>query len=658
MTNELISHLIHTFQQHPMLALLFIFLISFTESLVVIGLLVAGAIIMSMFGALIAINALDFWPTVFAAILGAVLGDSLSYWIGFKYQRKFYSLWPLSRHPKIIERANQFFNQHGAKSIFFGRFIGPIRPIVPALAGMAKMPPKTFLMANVSSAFLWAPLYLLPGILFGLSLEVASEFTRKFIFLIIILLTVIFILLWLVKYIYQLLKPFHEKFITKLLGWGRKHPLLGEIPASVFDNTHSEVRGLSMLAFIIIVISLLISISINYIDRSYNLSSLNVFLYHNLNTLHSPPFNAFMLWFNYLSQSTFIYSLLFSISILLLWKKDYLALWHFLAAIFLPYIILTLIALLKGSSTQFYLDENNLSIHPIIIISIYGFITFLFATHYASVKKRYIYYISATVVAITLFSQVYFHKYTFIQIMYSIAIGSIWFSILGIAYRRHRYYIRTKKTSLVVLMPFLLLLSIPSIQTYQHENSVKNQNIYFIMSENGWLESGWQTLPLSRTGIFNNHNTLLNLQWSGSQKNIEAKLEKLGFEKQKNSLPSVSNIFVEKSAIASMPIFPHIHNGEYESLRFTRNNNNESMSVIRLWPSNYQLSNNKALKPLWFGSITIMNKKNTLGLSYLFTKYENANLIKKFNTDLLTPENAAVKNLIGNYNDKRLFLIK
>jgi undecaprenyl-diphosphatase len=60
-----------------------------------------------------------------------------------------------------------------------GRFFGPIRAIIPFIAGMLDMSPKQFLAVNIASALLWAPAYLIPGMLFGNSLQETTEMTQK-----------------------------------------------------------------------------------------------------------------------------------------------------------------------------------------------------------------------------------------------------------------------------------------------------------------------------------------------------------------------------------------------------------------------------------------------------------------------------------------------
>ncbi|MDH5394977.1 MAG: phosphoesterase PA-phosphatase, partial [Gammaproteobacteria bacterium] len=71
MSNEFITSILLAVQQHPYIALIFVYLIAFSESLIVIGLIVPGAILMVLFGALIATGALDFWLTIALAALGA-----------------------------------------------------------------------------------------------------------------------------------------------------------------------------------------------------------------------------------------------------------------------------------------------------------------------------------------------------------------------------------------------------------------------------------------------------------------------------------------------------------------------------------------------------------------------------------------------------------
>ncbi|MCW8921790.1 MAG: DedA family protein, partial [Sedimenticola sp.] len=164
---------------HPGWSYSVIFLTAMAESLAFVGLIVPGVAIMFGIGALIAGGAIAFWPTMGWAVAGAVAGDGLSFWLGRHYQQRLTSIWPFNRHPKSLQRGTEFFEKYGGKSVALGRFFGPIRAVIPLIAGMMGMSPLRFVVANVLSALAWAPLYLLPGIVFGASLELASEVAMR-----------------------------------------------------------------------------------------------------------------------------------------------------------------------------------------------------------------------------------------------------------------------------------------------------------------------------------------------------------------------------------------------------------------------------------------------------------------------------------------------
>jgi undecaprenyl-diphosphatase len=141
------------------------FVVAFGESFAFLSLLFPGTAIMLAAGALIPTGAVPVVPLLFGGITGAALGDGVSYWIGLRFGHVVPRLWPFSTRPELLEHGHVFFHRHGGKSIFIGRFFGPVRAVIPLIAGMMEMEPRRFWIANIASALLWAPLLLLPGLL-------------------------------------------------------------------------------------------------------------------------------------------------------------------------------------------------------------------------------------------------------------------------------------------------------------------------------------------------------------------------------------------------------------------------------------------------------------------------------------------------------------
>jgi len=144
-----------------------VFLVALAESLAIVGVLVPGVVILFGAGALIGSGVLDFWSMCAWAVAGAIVGDGLSYQLGrhFDYLTERFKWFRL--HPDHLQKGHEFFVKWGDVSVALGRFFGPIRAIVPLVAGLMDMPAGRFYLANVLSAIAWAPAYLLPGMLLG-----------------------------------------------------------------------------------------------------------------------------------------------------------------------------------------------------------------------------------------------------------------------------------------------------------------------------------------------------------------------------------------------------------------------------------------------------------------------------------------------------------
>jgi membrane protein DedA with SNARE-associated domain len=97
------------------------------------------------------------WVIVLAAA-GAIVGDNAGYWIGRKGGRALLRRIPYLRDyfERILPPAERFFEKHGAKAVFFGRFISILRVTAAWLAGISHMPWWRFLFWNAIGGIIWA----------------------------------------------------------------------------------------------------------------------------------------------------------------------------------------------------------------------------------------------------------------------------------------------------------------------------------------------------------------------------------------------------------------------------------------------------------------------------------------------------------------------
>ncbi len=184
-----------------------VFVIAIMETTLGLGLFVPGSSFILVAGAFSAKGYFKIYPLIILAILGAIIGDNINYFLGKRYGREWTKngIWFLKK--KHFVKAEKFFQKHGGKSVFLGRFIPTIKEIVPFVAGTLKMKKNTFFFWNVLGAIGWGLEWSLAGYFFGQSLEI----TKLWLVRISIVLGVIFT----IHLIYLFYKLFLKEIIKK-----------------------------------------------------------------------------------------------------------------------------------------------------------------------------------------------------------------------------------------------------------------------------------------------------------------------------------------------------------------------------------------------------------------------------------------------------------
>jgi undecaprenyl-diphosphatase len=140
-----------------------LFLSAFIECLAVAGLIIPGTVLLFAVSVLAGNGVLSLSETLFLAFAGGLLGDIVSYALGRRYQDGIRRLPILRRHSHWLERAEDHLQRYGMISLLVGRFIGPLRPMLPMIAGMLNMPLFRFLLVSLFASAGWAMAYTLPG---------------------------------------------------------------------------------------------------------------------------------------------------------------------------------------------------------------------------------------------------------------------------------------------------------------------------------------------------------------------------------------------------------------------------------------------------------------------------------------------------------------
>ncbi|GGU30157.1 DedA family protein [Streptomyces lavendofoliae] len=187
------DYLIETF------GLIGVLVIVFAESGLLIGFFLPGDSLLFTTGLLVTTGVLDtpLWLVCTLVVLSAIIGDQVGYLFGRKVGPALFRR-PDSRlfKQENVEKAHEFFEKHGPKSLILARFVPIVRTFTPIIAGVSRMNYRSFITFNVIGGLLWGAGVTLLGASLG-----KIDFVHKNIEAILILIVLISVVPIVIEYL-------------------------------------------------------------------------------------------------------------------------------------------------------------------------------------------------------------------------------------------------------------------------------------------------------------------------------------------------------------------------------------------------------------------------------------------------------------------------
>ncbi len=607
------------------------FAASLLESLAVVGTFIPGSTVVFAGGVLIGLRVIDPALVLGAAVIGAIVGDAISYTLGRSYREQIPALWPLNRYPELLDRGRQYFGRHGGKSVFLGRFLSPVRAIVPVVAGMSAMPAARFYFMNVLSAFAWAGAHLIPGALFGASLQLAGAVSSR----LVILLVTLVIALWLMSRLVRLALGYGWPRVISLRDRIVVHARsrsgrLARIVLSLFDPTRPESSALLVAAILLIGgLWLFFGILEDVVSKD-PLVAFDLAVYGVLQGVRTGWVDQIMVAVTEIGGAAGTVSVVIAVSAWLLVKRAYKTFGYWLATIgFSEILVLTLkYTLGRVRPNELYTGVEQFSFpsgHAAASIVVYGFLAFLLARGKPVRQKMAITLVAAVAIILIAASRVYLGAHWFSDVLASLSFGLAWVALLGIAYTHHvrNEVVRARPLALIVATT-LVLVGAVYVRPHHEANVARYtyQPRSEIMPLDTWKAVGWRTLPAARSDLAGEIEEPFSVQWVGTQARIEQALTSAQWQvSQPWSIRSVLLWLLPDPAIDQLAVLPKFERGEAQQLTFARVMHAHERLVIRLWrrPESVVGMADAASQPLWVGMVTRERLRHPLGMFTLAT---------------------------------------
>ena len=176
-THAIWEQLLNFMRDYEELIEIIMFFLAFAESIIFASMFVPSSVIFVAVGALEGAANGPLISIILAGALGALAGDLVSFAIGVRFREELPNTWPLTKYPTLYTKTREMFHRWGIWAIVASKLLGPLRPILPMLAGASYMTWRVFIPASALSSIIWSTLLLAPAY-YGLQLFIGAP-TRR-----------------------------------------------------------------------------------------------------------------------------------------------------------------------------------------------------------------------------------------------------------------------------------------------------------------------------------------------------------------------------------------------------------------------------------------------------------------------------------------------
>jgi undecaprenyl-diphosphatase len=621
-----LQSLIAYFSAHPQLALGVVFAASFLESVAVIGTVAPGSSIVFAGGVLVGLRALDPWPTAAIAVGGAILGDGLSYWLGHRYRDAIRAMWPLRKHPAIIARGEAYFALHGGKSVFLGRFFGPVRAIVPVIAGMAGMPARPFYAMNILSALAWAAAHLVPGALFGASLQLAGAVSSR----LVALLALLLVGFWLIAMVIRLGLRWGLPHVRRLrerivLHSGSASGPLARLVLPLLDPARREPVALLVSATLLVAGAWLFLGVVEDVVTYDTLVDVDHGVYEWLQAIRTGIGDDIMVTITELGSAHVMVPLVAAIGLWLAFTRRFRSLAYWAGAVGFAQLLVWALKYALGrarpETAYAAIDEFSFpSGHAAMSLVVYGFLAFLLG-HGKPAWQQTGYALGAAAIALLVgLSRLYLGAHWLSDVIASYGLGIAWIALLAIAYIHHVREPPLRATPALAIVLATLVLAGGSYAGDHHARDLvryaKPDTIHTLRFDE-WKAGGWHALPAARAEISGYSEEPFSVQWVGTATELRDALAAAGWQPPPSWKSGAGMLWLLPSTpVGELPVLPKLHQGQRPAHTFVRIVDPRTREVLRLWRVAIVAGAGTLpeQRPLWAGMITTERARSDLRL--------------------------------------------
>lgn len=603
---------------HPVAAGALIALIAFCDAIVVVGIVVPALPLLIAVGTLVGLGYINGPYAAACAAAGAFLGDALSYWIGRRWGPQLRQRWPFSHYPQWIDRGEAMFRRHSTKSIFTARFVGAVRPFVPAIAGMLDMPFRRYAVPSAAASVLWAVLFLAPGWALGASYDAVAAVADRLAIVLVGLIAAVALVWACVLYTWRWFAEHADSLLARALHWTREHPRLGRYAGALINPNRPESPSLLLLAVCLLAISWAWFTLLASLLASGGPLALDVRVHLLMHELRNPLADRLMAGLASLGDPQVLGPAALVALAWLVWRRRWMAAAHWLAALVFG---LSLTALLEAMIDMPRPDTapdgfGFPSVAVTMTTIVFGFFAVLIARELPGRTRVWPYLVAGAVTTVIAFARLYLGAHWPSDLVGGTLFGIAWLLALGIAYRRHvarSFWMKPLAAAFYGTFVVAAAWHAPRASEAALARFTPNVPVRALDAE-AWWSDAWTTLPAQRKERDPRRRWALDVQVAGPLDPLRRRLEAQGWQVQPQATWLDAVALLDDEAAREPVVLPATLDARAETLLMLRRADDGRLHALRLWSTPVRLDG----RPLWLGTAQTLEFTQPLGLLSLW----------------------------------------
>lgn len=461
---------------------------------------------------------------------------------------------------------------------------------------------------------------LIPGWIFGASIDLFAAVAGRLAIVVGVLLALLALIGFIVYQAYKVLAPRTSMFLSRVLHWSVRHPVLGRFAEALIDPRRRESPSLLVMAILLIFGGWAFFTVLLMAAGNGDPTALDLHVHHLMFGLRTPLADQPMAVLASFGDWQVLLPAAAVALGWLCWRQRWIAAAHWIAAfvfgLTLVWALDAMVQVPRPPAVMAVAGFDFPSAQVTMAMIVYGFFAVLIARELPGRRRAWPYAVAGVLVTTVAFARLYLGAHWLTDVLGGVFLGIVWIAVLGLAYRR-----RATRSFWMRPLAILFYASVAGFGLWHGTRGADDTLARFAppqvrtpIATEQWWDGDWMRLPARRNEFITERAWPLNLQYAGDIHALRERLAAAGWQPgPQANLETLLAILDKGATPETLPVLPASHNGHGDALLMSHPGPTpDTRLVLHLWFAPLALGADAM--PVWQGTVALLHFGQELSL--------------------------------------------